>query len=150
MPSSRNNLLAFILAVAVAAFPARAGADSASASPFRVIINASNPVNSVDHNFLVQAFLGKTTRWSDNQLIRPADLLPESVTRRHFSDEALRRSVGAVKSYWLQVIFSGHGVPPPEFETDADVVNFVRRTPGAVGYVSGAANVDGTKVVEVN
>jgi ABC-type phosphate transport system substrate-binding protein len=145
-----RNLLAWVLALAVAALPASAGADSASAFPFRVIVNANNPVSRVDHKFLLQAFLGKTTRWSDNQLIRPADLSPESAVRRRFSDEALRRSVSAVKSYWLQVVFSGHGVPPPEFETEDDVVKFVRRTPGAVAYVSGAANVDGTKVVEVN
>jgi ABC-type phosphate transport system substrate-binding protein len=151
MASSRRQLLTFVLALAMAASPASAGADPAPlAFPVRVIVNANNPVSRVDRKFLLEAFLGKITRWSDNQLIRPADQRPDSVIRRRFSDEALRRSVAAVKSYWLQVVFSGHGVPPPEFETDADVVNFVRRTPGAVGYVSGGANVDGTRVVEVN
>ena len=149
--SSSRNLLAFVFAAAAAvALPAAAGADATSPLPFRVIVNPNNPVSSVDHKFLLDAFLGRTTRWSDNQLIRPADLRPESATRRRFSDEALRRSVAAVKIYWLQVVFSGHGVPPPEFETDADVVKFVRRTPGAVGYVSSTTNVEGTKVVDVN
>jgi hypothetical protein len=59
------------------------------------------------------------------------------------------RSVAAVKSYWQQVIFSGRGVPPPELESDEAVIRHVTRSPGAVGYVSGAANVRGVRVVSV-
>jgi hypothetical protein len=34
------------------------------------------------------------------------------------------------------MIFSGKAVPPPALDTDAAVVEFVRRNPYAVGYVS--------------
>jgi hypothetical protein len=57
--------------------------------------------------------------------------------------------VQAVKSYWQQVIFSGRGVPPPELESDEAVIRYVLRFPGAVGYVSGTADVRGVKVLAV-
>jgi ABC-type phosphate transport system substrate-binding protein len=114
-----------------------------------VIVNPNNPVTSVDHKFLLDAFLRKVIRWPDDQPIRPVDLPADSPTRRWFSDDALKRSVSAVKNYWMQVIFSGHGVPPPELESDERVVRFVQRNAGAIGYVSGTANIDGVKVVAV-
>jgi hypothetical protein len=69
--------------------------------------------------------------------------------RRRFSDEVLHRSVSEVKSYWQQRIFSGRDVPPPELDTDDQVVTYVLRHAGAVGYVSAEAALNGTKVLEV-
>jgi ABC-type phosphate transport system substrate-binding protein len=141
--------LTLVFLVTAAGSSPRAGADPVAVPPFRVIVNPSNPVVSVDRRFLLEAFLGKTTRWSDDRAVRPVDLPADSATRRRFSDDALRRSVSAVKSYWLQVVFSGHGVPPPELDSDGNVVKFVLRTPGAIGYVSGAADLEGAKPITV-
>jgi ABC-type phosphate transport system substrate-binding protein len=124
-------------------------ADSRSGAAFRVIVHPSNPVTSVDQRFLVDAFLKKITRWSHDEPIRPVDLHPDSAVRRRFSDDGLKRSVSAVKIYWQQMVFSGRGVPPPELDNDEQVVRYVLRNPGAIGYVSGAANVEGVKVLLV-
>ena len=136
--------------VVMTALPLGAGADQPPALPFQVILHPSNPVASVDRKFLVDVFLGKTTRWSNEQPVRPVDLPTNSATRERFSNEALGRSVSAVKAYWLQVIFSGHGVPPPELDSDEQVVRFVARTVGAIGYVSGTAKIEGTKTISLN
>jgi ABC-type phosphate transport system substrate-binding protein len=132
-------LLAFVVLSATAAAQSR--------PQFRVIVHPSNPVTSVDQRFLADAFLKKVTRWAHDEAIRPVDLHVDSTVRRHFSDDALKRSVAAVKSYWQQLVFSGRGVPPPEMDNDEQVVKFVLRNPGAIGYVSGTANVEGAKVV---
>jgi len=55
-----------------------------------------------------------------------------------------------VRSYWQQRIFSGRGVPPPEVDSDADVVRFVLKYRGSVGYVSGRAEIGKAKVLTVN
>ena len=82
-------------------------------------------------------------------MIRPAVLAPESSVRRAFTRDVLNRSVEAVKGYWQQRIFSGRDVPPPEFQRDDEVVQFVLKHEGGVGYVSGTANVDGCRVLVV-
>jgi hypothetical protein len=69
--------------------------------------------------------------------------------RRRFCEEVLSRSVAAVKSYWQQLIFSGRAVPPPELDTDEEVVRYVAKYSGAIGYVSGASELSGVKVVAV-
>jgi hypothetical protein len=85
--------------------------------------------------------LKKTTRWSNDDVIRPVDLIPDSPVRERFSQEVLKRSISEVKSYWQQVIFSGRDVPPPELADDDAVLKFVAKNRGAIGYVSGTARL---------
>jgi ABC-type phosphate transport system substrate-binding protein len=119
------------------------------APPYQVIVHARNGMASVDRKFLEDAFLKKITAWPSDDVIRPADLAPDSPVRRAFTHDVLNRSVEAVKGYWQQRIFSGRDVPPPEFQRDEEVVQFVLKHEGGVGYVSGTANVDGCKVLVV-
>jgi ABC-type phosphate transport system substrate-binding protein len=114
---------------------------------YRVIVNPKNSVTSVERRFLAHAFLKKTTTWRDGEGIRPVDLPPDSSVRRRFTEDVLGRSVAAVKSYWQQMIFGGHNVPPPELDSDEEVVRFVLRHAGAVGYVSAGANLMGARVL---
>jgi hypothetical protein len=116
---------------------------------YRVIVNPRNAQTSVERRFLAQAFLRKATQWDDGEVIRPVDLAADAPARRRFAEDVLERSVAAVKSYWQQVIFSGRGVPPPELESDEEVLRYVQKHVGAVGYVSGSADVHSVKVLVV-
>jgi ABC-type phosphate transport system substrate-binding protein len=138
------------ITIAVALLGLLAAARSRAAPPaFRVIVNPSNASANLDRKFLTDAFLKKVTRWPGGEPIRPVDLASDSPTRRRFTEEVLGRSVAAVKSYWQQLIFSGRNVPPPELDSDEEVVRYVARYPGAIGYVSGAGEVGGVKILAV-
>jgi ABC-type phosphate transport system substrate-binding protein len=142
--------IAVTLAVLVTVLGGPSLAQSPAGPPvYVVIVNPNNPAGSADRQFLEDAFLKKVTRWPNDEVVRPSDLVANSSVRRKFSDEVLHRSVEAVKGYWQQRIFSGRDVPPPEFDTDDEVVKFVLKHDGGVGYVSGTANLDGTKVLSV-
>jgi ABC-type phosphate transport system substrate-binding protein len=116
---------------------------------FQVIVHPDNPAAGVERRFLADAFLKKTTRWGNDEPIRPVDLDPASQVRQRFSDEVLHRSVAAVKSYWTQLVFSGRGVPPPELSSDDQIVSYVLTHPGSVGYVSSRATLNGAKPLVV-
>lgn len=116
---------------------------------YQVIRNPDNPIEAVDRQFLEDAFLKKKTTWPDGAAIRPVDLAPASTARRQFSDDVLRRPVDAIRSYWQQRIFAGRELPPPEFGNDAEVVRFVLKERGAVGYVSNGAALNGAKPLTV-
>lgn len=125
-----------------------AWAQAQSTGPvYRVIVHPSNPTTSLPRSVLVDVFLKKVTRWDHGEQIRPVDQTGDSAVRRKFSEEVLKRSVAAVKSYWQQAIFSGRDIPPVELESDQAVVQFVLKYPGAVGYVSATANVGDAKPV---
>lgn len=121
----------------------------APAARFRVVVNAKSPAETLERKLVADAFLKKTVRWPDGQMIRPVDQRSTTATRIAFSDDVLDRSVFAVKSYWEQIIFSGRGVPPPELENDEAVVAYVAKHEGAIGYVSPSAEVSAVKVVVV-
>lgn len=139
------------LSLALTAFVASVAAEQPDpALVYRIIVHPDNPITSVDRQFLADAFLKKVTRWPDERVMHPVDLLPSSAARSRFSQDVLRRSVAAIKAYWQQRIFSGRGVPPPELGADEQVVAYVLKHDGAVGYVSGAAELEGVKAVPVS
>ena len=146
--SATSIVVALLLALlALIAAPLPVSADGPAPPPFVIIVDPSNAGKTYSRKFLADAFLKKTTRWPNGDLIRPVDLSADSPVREKFSQDILKRSVAAVKSYWQQVIFSGRGVPPPELANDDEVVKYVLANNGAVGYVSGAAKLGNAKVV---
>jgi len=134
--------LLVILAAGVAA-----GTSRASSPAFRVIVNPANASPALDRRFLTEVFLKRNTRWPTGELIRPVDQGTDSSVRRRFSEDVLNRSVAAVKSYWQQMIFSGRAIPPPELDSDEEVIRYVAKFPGAVGYISGTGELAGVKAV---
>jgi hypothetical protein len=126
-----------------------ARAEPAAPNRFRIIINSENPAASAPRDFLEGAFLKKVSRWEDGERIRPVDQVPDAAVRHAFSNEVLKRPTAAVRSYWLQRIFSGGNTPPPELDSDEAVIRFVAKYRGAVGYVSASAKLDHAKVIAV-
>jgi ABC-type phosphate transport system substrate-binding protein len=144
-------LAALALLAPLSAPPPATAADppGAPAMGFQMIVHPSNPATTVDRRFVVDAFLKKVSRWPHEEAIRPADLDADSPVRRRFSEQVLRRSVASVKTYWQQLVFSGRDVPPPELDSDWQVVRYVLKHPGAIGYISPGASLEGAKVLMV-
>src|SRR5262249_36532166 len=139
--------LAFSLLFALVLTWVHSPSRAAPPPAFLIIVHPSNALGAVDRRFLVDAFLKKTSSWpGGGGGIRPVDLGPKSPVRVRFSEDVLHRTVAEVKSYWQQRIFSGSDVPPPELDSDDEVVSYVLKHGGAVGYVSGTAKLNGARV----
>jgi ABC-type phosphate transport system substrate-binding protein len=122
----------------------------AQEAEYKVIVPESNPLTSISAAELSKLFLKKVTRWSDDNPARPVDLDDLSPVREQFSRGVHKKALSAVLAYWRQQIFSGSGLPPPEKGSDAEVMRYVKETPGAVGYVSARAPLaDGLRVMKV-
>lgn len=137
------RLIALALVLAVA--------PHSSAEPgFVVIVNASNKARVLERRVVTDMFLKKRTQWSGNDMILPVDQSRGAAVRRQFSEQVLGRSVAEVRTYWNRLVFSGRGVPPPELANDDDVVKYVGKHGGAIGYVASSVKL-GTdvRVVEV-
>ncbi len=72
---------------------------------YKVIVNSSNPVTSLRSAHVSDLFMGKTQRWDHGELAGPVDQSAGSSARARFSKSVHHKSVGAVKSYWQQMIF---------------------------------------------
>jgi ABC-type phosphate transport system substrate-binding protein len=139
MPATRP-LLAFAL-LALLVVPA------AAASDYIVIVHPGNPASALSRNEATRLFMRTATQWPGGQHVKPVDLAKSSPVRLAFTKEVLGKSMGALEQYWTQAVFSGRAIPPPEKRSDAEVVAYVRDTPGAIGYVSSEASIDGVKRV---
>ncbi len=106
---------------------------------FRVVVHADNPTISVPAHEVARMLLKETRRWDDGTAIFPVDQSVRSEVRKALSKTLLGRSTTSIQSYWQRQIFSGKSVPPPELQSDAQVLDFVAREPGAIGYVSADA-----------
>jgi ABC-type phosphate transport system substrate-binding protein len=121
----------------------------AAAADFVVIVNPSVKANALTRAEVQRYFLKNTTSWPGGEAVKPVDLPKSSAVRATFSSEVLKRSIAALDQFWTHSIYSGRAVPPTERRSDRDVLEFVRETPGAIGYVSAGASLDGVKRISV-
>lgn len=123
---------------------------AASAQNYQVIVNNSSAVSSITTGDLSKIFLKKSTKWADGSKITPIDLSAKFSIRGDFSKGVHGKSVGAIKSYWQQYVFSGKGTPIVEKKNEAEVLEYVKNNPGSIAYVSSSAAIKGVKVVTIN
>lgn len=120
-----------------------------AAADYVVVVNPAVEVASLSKTDASRLFLKNTTKWPSGENVKPVDLAKGSAVRVSFTKEILGRSPGAIDQYWTQSVFSGRAVPPPEKRSDAEVIAYVRETPGAIGYVSAGASTEGVKRVAI-
>jgi ABC-type phosphate transport system substrate-binding protein len=61
-----------------------------------------------------------------------------SPVRNKFLQGILNQDEEKYTAYWTVRRYIGKGAPPRELPSSADVINFVRSTPGAIGYIDEA------------
>lgn len=130
--------------IALCARPARAEDDA-----FEIVVHPESSISGIDRTLLRNAFLKKTTTWSNGKAIRPIGLTPKFPARSRFVSEVLKKTPAQLKSYWNQQIFSGKGIPPPESDSVARVIAYVLANPGAVAFVPAGTDVGKAKVVPI-
>ena len=142
---TRLLLVAGAAATLGAVTPVPTGAQQAS---FVVVVNATNPASNIPKSELAALFTKKTQEWEDGTPVYPVDLPGEDPTREAFTLAIHGKSPRAIRAYWQQQIFAGRQVPPPERDSDEQVLTYVRTTQGAIGYVRATARLGpGVKVV---
>ena len=150
MKASSLGLVLIVAAFLSCGTSAAQESESGRPATFVLIVNKTNPTVSLGRSRVVGLFLKKSSEWDDGSPARPVDQAKDSLLREAFSKDILHKSVAAVNSYWQQQIFSGRAVPLPELASDEEVLAHVRLNPGAIGYVSGDANVSAVKVIGVD
>jgi ABC-type phosphate transport system substrate-binding protein len=116
---------------------------------FKVIAHPDNPVTSLSKAQVSKFLLKKASKWDHGERVLPVDLGGQGPVREAFSKAIHGRNVTSIQRYWQRQIFAGDGVPPPELGSDREVVDYVSKNPGAIGYVSENAVATGVKVIEV-
>ena len=133
----------FLALIIVAVWSATAGG-----AELVIIGNENLSVPHLETKTLQRIYMGKQTRWSNDEPIVPV-MLSAGPTHETFVESYLDRSAHRFVTYWRQMVFTGKGLPPRTFATETELVAFVARTPGALGYASAAAQTSGVKILTV-
>ncbi len=120
-----------------------------TAAELVIIGNPDLPGPRLDAKDLERIYLGKQTRWENDEAIIPV-MLKKGPVHDAFVEDFLGRSVHRFVTYWRQMVFTGKGIPPRGFANEQELVTFVAETPGALGYISAETAVAGVKVLLVN
>lgn len=114
-----------------------------------VIANPDLSVDSIESKDLERIYLGKKTRWEDGTSIVTV-MLKGGTVHDEFIEDYVDRSVQRFATYWRQMVFTGKGVPPRSFVLETDLVAFVAKTPGSLGFASVGTDMAGVKVLKVD
>jgi len=112
-----------------------------------VIVNSSVSVTALDPDALKNIYLGNKSQWSDGTRIIPV-MLERGPAHESFIKNVVKKSLAQFSSYWQQAIFTGKGQPPQSFASEAELVSYVAKTKGAIGYIGPSTAHEGVKVID--
>ena len=126
-------------------------APSPAADDFVVIVHPSVAGANVRRADLAAVFLRTAARWGGGATAVPVDQSGTSPVRNAFSQAVLGMPVATAVQYWQKQMFAANPLRPPAVKgSDAEVIAFVEKTEGAVGYVSKTAVLPaGVKAIAV-
>jgi TonB family protein len=119
----------------------------ALAGNVRIIANPSVRTEAISASDIKSVFLGERNSLRDGTHVEP--VLSRGEAHAVFLKEYLGQNDDALQNYYRSLVFTGKGSMPRILHSDAEVVAYVAKTRGAIGYVSSTAPVDGVKTLAV-
>ena len=121
---------------------------NAPAADLKLIANPNVAATSVTADELKGVFLATRSSLSDGSHVEPV-LLKDGPTHEAFLKDYIGKTEAAFETYYRSLVFTGKASMPKALASDADVVAYVAKTKGAIGYVSPGAATAGVKTLEV-
>jgi TonB family protein len=140
MKNPKMHLVAAGLAVLVAA--------NAFAETVRVIANPSVRAEAISAGEIKSVFLKERNSLRDGTHVEPV-LSPGGSAHETFLKEYLGKSDDGLQVYYGTLVFTGRSSMPKILHSDNEVVAYVAKTRGAIGYVGSATPLDGVKTLAV-
>ena len=123
-------------------------ATSHSRAQIVVIANNSVAVSEISRAEIRDLFTGAASSIKGSGEISPV-LLKDGSTHQEFLSQYVGKSDSAFRAGWRSLLFSGQSAMPKTFDSDADVVDYVSRTRGAIGYIAHISPHAGVKTLAV-
>ncbi|MBI5136878.1 MAG: hypothetical protein HZA24_06015 [Nitrospirae bacterium] len=120
-------LIALLLAAPLAVPAQTAG--------FAVVAHRAVPVDALSAAELRRVFLKKQTHWADGTPIAVVEMTGDPALREGFYGRILNSTVERMTAYWINETMTHAVAPPRLYGTAAMLLDYVARTPGAIGFV---------------
>lgn len=102
---------------------------------------------TVNAEMIKKIYSGHITKWPNNQAI-VVTIMENTDTHRDFLKTYVNKNESQFSSTWKKMMFTGQASYPKNFDNAQSLVEFVTKTPGAIGYVDSSAKTDGVNQVK--
>lgn len=114
-----------------------------------VIANTSVNADSVSKAELRDVYNGVSTSLKNGARVRPV-ILKDGPTHNQFLMDYLGKNSVTFVIAWRGLVLSGQATMPKSIDSEPAMVDYVAKTPGAIGYVSKATAHDSVKELAVH
>lgn len=115
-----------------------------------VVVNQAVPLDTLSQAQLRNIFTLRQTQWPDGKAITVLVLPESTVLHQRFSKEQLKLFPYQLNNIWDKHSFSGTGIRPLQVENEERMLQLLRSTPGAIGYVGQINAAPGVKEVQID
>lgn len=120
----------------------------AGATDVKVIANSSIRTDTISSSEIKRIFLLEANSLGDGTHVEPV-LRRSGSAHEAFLKEFLDTDDNTLHVYYGTLVFTGKAAMPKELDSDADIVKYVARTKGAIGYVSADTVAWGVKTLAI-
>ena len=125
------------------------GAVHALAGNIKVVANPSVRADSITPAELRSVFLQDRRSLRDGSHVEPV-LAKGGAAHEAFLRQYVGKNEDELRTYYRTLVFTGTGAMPKFLDSDAEIVYYVARTKGAIGYVSSDFATAGVKVLVIS
>lgn len=118
------------------------------ASDIKIVANSSIKTDTISPGELKNIFLQEKNSLSDGSHAEPV-LQKSGPIHQDFLQHYLGKTDDDLQTFYRALVFTGRGFSPKQLGSEAEVIAYVTKTRGAIGYVSAEAATDGVKTLTV-
>lgn len=114
-----------------------------------VVVHPDNQA-TITKQTVKRLFLGKETAFPNGKAATIVQQPATNQQREEFDSDVLGRSSAQVSAMWAKLVFTGRGIAPQEFDSDAKVIEFIQSDENAIGYIDSASVTGDVSVVNLD
>lgn len=115
-----------------------------------IISNSTADTASLSVTQLRRIYSMRQVRWPNGTPIVVYVLASNHSLHQQFCQEQLRLFPYQLDRIWNKLTFSGYGVAPIKMATEDELIEAVRSTKGAIGYVENLSEVNDVNIIKID
>lgn len=100
-------------------------------------------------SYLKEVYQAKYTFWSNKKTIQIALPGTQSEDALFVYKTVYGKSVKDVQKFWLSMVFQGRAKSPNFFDTSKDMIEYIQKTPGAIGLLKSDEGVPRNMIIKL-
>ncbi len=146
---SCSKKLRFLLMAVLPILALSAATGNVYAADVVIVAHPGVTDSSLSDDQLKGIFLGQMKNWPSGAKAEVVTLKDSAGIHQDFLKKYIGRSATQFGNSWKQIVFTGKGRMPKQFDTEAKLIEYISSSEGAIGYVSAGAAKGSAKTISI-